>query len=113
MGRLEPLMPLPPAAKPRLPALSRRERWMVRGVLGAVALLAAILVVAIATAGRSSSNGCIYATIPGPVGAEEISQCGSQARATCGSALAPGTFTAQAARVIARQCRKAGLPVGG
>lgn len=92
--------------------LSHRERWLIRGVLGVVGVLAVVLVVAIATAGRSSAAGCIYATIPGPVGAQEINQCGAQARATCQTALAPGTFTAQAARVITRECRRAGLPVG-
>jgi hypothetical protein len=80
-------------------------------VLGSVAALAVVLAVAIATAGKSSGHGCIYATIPGPVGAEEVSQCGSQARATCLSTAAPGTFTSQAAQVIEQQCRKAGLPI--
>ena len=86
---------------------------MVKGVLGAVAALALALAVAIGTAGKSSAHGCIYATIAGPVGAEEINQCGSQARATCQSAAVPGTFSAQGLRVIEQQCRKAGLPVGG
>jgi hypothetical protein len=93
-------------------SLSRRERWMIRGVTGAVAALAVVVVVAITTAGRSSARGCIYATIPGPVGAQQVDQCGPEARATCQTALTGGTFTAQAARVIARECRRAGLPVG-
>jgi hypothetical protein len=85
---------------------------MIRGVLAVVALGAVILAVAIATAGTSSAHGCIRATIPGPVGAQEINQCGSEARATCQTAAAPGSFTPQAARVIEQQCRRAGLPVG-
>ena len=93
-------------------ALSGRERWMVRAVLGAVAVLAIVLAVAIGTASKSSAHGCIHATIAGPVGAQEIDQCGAQARSTCLTADAPGTFTPPAARVIERQCRKAGLPVG-
>lgn len=93
--------------------LSRREKWLVRGVVSAVAVLAVVLAVALGTSGSSSAHGCIHATIPGPVGAEEVSQCGAQARATCQSAAAPGMFTAQAARVIEQECRKAGLPVGG
>jgi hypothetical protein len=95
------------------PALSSRERWMIRGVLGVVAVLAIVLVVSIVTAGKSSAHGCIYATIPGPVGAQEVDQCGARARETCRSAAAPGQFTPQAARVVEQQCRKAGLPVGG
>ena len=86
---------------------------MVSGVIGAVAVLAVVLAVAIGTAGKSSGHGCIYATIPGPVGAQEINQCGSQARATCQTTAAPGAFPSQAARVIEQECRKAGLPVGG
>lgn len=93
-------------------AWTRRERLMVGGVLGAIAVLIVVLAVAIGTAGKSSGHGCIYATLPGPVGAEEVDQCGAQARATCQSVGAPGTYAAQAARVIAGQCRKAGLPVG-
>jgi hypothetical protein len=85
---------------------------MVRGVLAVVAVLAVVLAVSLATSGKSSANGCIYATIPGPVGAQEVNQCGSRARETCRSAAAPGEFTPQAARVIEAQCRKAGLPVG-
>ena len=94
-------------------ALSSRERWMVRSVLGVVAVLAVLLVVSIVSGGKSSANGCIYATIPGPVGAQEINQCGTRARETCRTAAAPGEFTSQAAAVVERQCRKAGLPVGG
>lgn len=92
--------------------LTRRERWMIRGVISAVAVLAMVLAVAISTAGPSSAHGCIRATIPGPVGAQEIDQCGSQARATCQTVSAPGSFAPQAAQVIEQQCRKAGLPVG-
>ena len=84
---------------------------MIRGVLAAVGVLAVVLAVAIATAGTSSGHGCIRATIAGPVGAEEIDQCGGQARATCASVATPGTFPVQAVRVIERECRKAGLPV--
>jgi hypothetical protein len=108
-------MVMPPGhaqAVGRRRALSGRERWMVRAVLAVVALLAVVLAVSIATTGKSSANGCIYATIPGPVGAQEVNQCGSRARETCRSAAAPGEFTPQAARVIEEQCRKAGLPVG-
>jgi len=94
-------------------ALSGRERWMVRTVLGAVAALAVVLAVAIGTAGKSSAHGCIHATIAGPVGAQEVDQCGAEARSTCLTARTSGAFTSPGARVIEQQCRKAGLPVGG
>ena len=93
--------------------LSGRERWMIRGVLGVLAVLAVVLAVAVGTAGRSSAHGCIYATIPGPVGAEQLDQCGSEARATCLSASVPGTYPVETAHEVERECRKAGLPVGG
>jgi len=92
--------------------LSQRERWMIGGVLGVVAVIVVVLVISLASSAPSSSNGCIYATIPGAVGAEQIHQCGAAARATCQSVNAPGAYVAQAARTIAAECRKAGLPVG-
>ena len=92
--------------------LSVREKRLVAAVLGAVAALIAVLVIALSSSGESSAHGCIYVTIPAPTGAQQISQCGPAARDTCGTALAPGAFTAQAARTVSAACRKAGLPVG-
>lgn len=99
-----------PAAARRL---SRRERWMVRGVLAAVAALVVVLVLAIASAGRTSAHGCIHVTIPGPVGAEQLDQCGAQAKATCRSVALPGSYPAPTARTVARECRRAGLAITG
>lgn len=83
---------------------------MVGGVLGVVAALAVVLIISLVSSGPSSSNGCIYATVPGAVGAEQIHECGATARATCQSVHA--AYTPQAAQTIAAACRKAGLPVG-
>ncbi len=107
-------MVLPPGhgkavAAPR--GISGRERRMISGVLVLAAALIAALVISLATGGRASSHGCIHATIPGAVGAQEIDQCGAQARTTCQSAEQPGAFTPSSARVIASECRKAGLAV--
>ncbi len=77
-----------------------------------LAAVVVIVAISIGSSGKSSGHGCIYATIPGAVGAQEISECGAQARATCLSTATPGAFTVQAARVIAAECRKAGVPVG-
>jgi hypothetical protein len=113
--RLTQVLILPPGhaeavtARRRLPA---RERRIVGGVLGAIVLLALVLVVSLSSGGPSSSHGCIYATIPAATGAQQVHQCGALARSTCASTYAPGAFTAQAARTIASECRKAGLPVG-
>ena len=102
---------LPPG--PRVAGrLSRRERWLVGGVLGVVAALAVVLVISLVSAGPSSGHGCIYATIPGVVGAEQVHQCGGTARETCQTVNRPGAYARQAAQTIAAECRKAGLPVG-
>jgi hypothetical protein len=92
-------------------SLSAREKWMVGGVLAMVAAVILILLISIGSTGKTSAHGCIYATIPGAVGAQEVNECGADARATCQSVGTPGAFTAQAARAIAVQCRKAGLAV--
>jgi len=92
--------------------LSSREKWMVGGVLATVVVLAIVLVISFSSGGPSSKAGCIYATIPGDVGAQQINECGGQARDTCQSVNAPGAYTQQAAAVLASECRKAGLPVG-
>jgi hypothetical protein len=104
---------LPPGHSDTLIArfgLSAREKWMIGGVLGVVAALAVVLVISFASSGPSSGNGCIYATIPGVVGAQQIHECGSTARATCQTVHA--AYPAQAAQTIAAECRKAGLAVG-
>lgn len=96
----------------RIPAyrLSKREKWMVGGVLGVVAALAVVLVLSFVSSGPSSANGCIYATVPGAVGAEQIHECGATARSTCQTVHA--AYPAQAAATVAAECRKAGLSVG-
>ena len=91
--------------------LSRREKRLIGGVLAVVAALILALVVSLATSGQGSGHGCIYATIPAATGAQQISECGAVARSTCVSTSTPGAFSAQAARAIAAECRKAGLPV--
>jgi hypothetical protein len=91
---------------------SAREKWMIGGVLGAVAVLAAVLVISLASSGPSSKSGCIYATVPAATGAEQINLCGARARSTCATVQTPGAYAPQAAQSIAAECRKAGLPVG-
>lgn len=85
---------------------------MVGGVVAVVVAIVVAVVIAVAAGGRTSSHGCIYATVPAATGAQEVSQCGAAAVSTCMSVRAPGAYTQQAARVIAVECRKAGLPVG-
>ena len=86
---------------------------MVRGVAAAVLALAAVLVISLATAGQSSRHGCLHFTIAEVTGAQEIDRCGAAARATCASAMTPGSFPAPARPALVANCRKAGLMVGG
>lgn len=92
--------------------LTVRERRLAGAVLATVVALVAVIVISLSASGGTSSNGCIFATIPAPTGAQEIHECGASARATCATSQAVGAFTAQAAQTIAAECRKAGLPVG-
>lgn len=85
---------------------------MLAGVLGAVAALVAAVVIAFGVSGPGSARGCIHAVLPAATGAQEINQCGGAARTTCATAERPGNFTATAVRLLAVQCRKAGLAVG-
>jgi hypothetical protein len=85
---------------------------MIRGVLAVVIAVGIVLAISLGTAGKSSGHGCIFATIAGDVGAQEVHECGATARETCATVHAPGAYTAQSAATIATECRKAGLPVG-
>lgn len=92
-------------------APSSREKRMIRGVVAVVALLLIVLGISLLAAGPKSSKGCIYVTIPAATGAQQINQCGVQARSTCQSTSTPGAFTNSAAQSVIAACRKAGLPV--
>lgn len=89
-----------------------RERWMLwtGGVL--TLALAVVAVIAITTTGRSSGNGCVDVTIPYALGGQEIYKCGDAARSFCVSSGQPGGFDGSTGKLIAVQCRKAGLRFG-
>jgi hypothetical protein len=85
--------------------LTRRERWVAAiatlAVTGAVVLLIAL------TAGNSRpapGPGCIRATVPHVMGAEQLNACGQRARRVCAQHASdsdPGSLA------IAESCRKA------
>jgi hypothetical protein len=90
-----------------LRTLGRRERNV---VIGAVTVtLVAIVALVIATSGNSKPEpgpGCIYAIIPGVMGAEPVDACGQQARFVCakhGAENRPGS------EVIRDSCERAGV----
>jgi hypothetical protein len=91
---------------------SRREKWIISGVVATVAALAAAVVIAIATAEPTSGHGCVSVTVPSSMGAQPLSGCGAKARSMCRLAGAPGGYTGSLARALSTECRKAGLPVG-
>ena len=92
--------------------LSPLEKWILRSVAAVVAVILLIVIIALAASGKASGHGCIYATIPAATGTQDISECGVQARSTCGSLNTPGAYTKVAAQELAPECRKAGLPTG-
>jgi hypothetical protein len=87
--------------------LSRRERRV--AIVATIAVAVAVLVLIVATAGNTRpapGPGCIRATIPHVMGAEELNLCGGHARRACADAVGqddPG------ARAITESCREAGL----
>lgn len=89
--------------------VTRRERNV---AIGAVALsLIAILIVVLATAGNSeptAGRGCIYAIIPGVMGAEPVDACGTQAEFVCAR---HATGTAPGSETIRQACRKSDIVV--
>ncbi len=89
--------------------LTRRER---RVAIGAVVLsVAAILAVVLATAGNSKPKagpGCIYAIIPGVMGAEPVDACGTQAQFVCAK---HATGSAPGSETIRTACREAHIVV--
>jgi hypothetical protein len=94
--------------------LSRRERWIVRGVVSAAVALVLVVGVSIALGGHKSSAGCIDVTSPGFIGSQEISGCGSRARAICQSLGASRDgYSRGQDQAIAAACRKQGIRVRG
>jgi hypothetical protein len=91
--------------------LTLREKRIVAGVGLLTAALIVAIVISLLAAGKTSSRGCIYVTIPAATGAEQINQCGDAARGTCLSTSTTGAFAPEAAQAVAVECRKAGLPV--
>ncbi len=92
--------------------LSARERWLVRIMAGVTAVIVVGVIIALAASGPSSANGCVHAIFPGPVGAEQVNVCGSEARSLCATLNASTQYGPEARRTIAAECGKAGLPVG-
>ncbi|MBV8988023.1 MAG: hypothetical protein JO372_05615 [Solirubrobacterales bacterium] len=92
--------------------LTSREKWILSGVLGTVAAVLAAVVIALASSGHTSGNGCVYVTYAGIIGAQQLDACGASARTVCRDLGTSRGFTGPAVPQVAAACRKAGLPVG-
>ncbi len=92
--------------------LTLRERWLIGGILAVVAALAVAVVVALATSGHSTGNGCIDVNVPYSIGGQEVYRCGAAAEQVCAAVDTPNGFTGSAGRAVAAECRKVSLPVG-
>jgi hypothetical protein len=87
--------------------LTRRERNV--AIAGVVATVAAVLALVVATVGDSRpapAPGCIYAIVPGVMGATPVDACGARAKSLCAK---HATLTDPGSHAIQASCRRAGL----
>jgi hypothetical protein len=108
------ILPLGHAAQQSRPLvpLAVRERRLI-AVIGALAVaLIAVTVVALATSGHKSANGCVDLKLPYSTGGAELYSCGARARATCTNLGGENGITGLTRNAVASECRKAGLPFG-
>jgi hypothetical protein len=91
-------------------AFSRREKGMIGGVLGAVLAIIVVLVISVATTEGKSGHGCVSVSLGYSIGGQTFHSCGRAAQQFCAGAHKQG-LTGAAGDVVARECRKAGIPV--
>ncbi len=89
-----------------------REKWILRGVLGGVAVVVVALVIALTTQGHKLGAGCVSVALAYSTGGAQIDRCGASARALCAGVGRSGGVTGKPAETVADACRKAGLPIG-
>ena len=92
--------------------ITRRERWILGGVLAVVAVLVVIVAISFTSKQRTSANGCIDVSAATVIGGSELYRCGAAARDLCTAPNVRGaTDNISFRRALADACRKAGLPV--
>jgi hypothetical protein len=89
--------------------LTRRERRV--AIVSAVVVVVTVVALVLATVGDSRPGpkpGCIYAIVPGVMGATPVDACGAQAKKTCAEHAGPA-LTDPVSRGVRASCRRAGL----
>jgi hypothetical protein len=89
---------------------SAREKWIVGSVLALSAALVLVVVISLLSSTSKPARGCLNVDVPGPIGAQEFRQCGSQARQFCASIDTARGLSASVRQEIAAACRKIGEP---
>ena len=90
--------------------ITKRERWILGGVLAVVAVLAVTVAISFTSKQRTSANGCIDVSAATVIGGSELYRCGSAARALCTAPVSGSSQNVAFSRALAEACRKAGLP---
>jgi hypothetical protein len=93
-------------------AFRPREKGMIAGVVGVLALMVVVLVIAVASTGKKPGHGCVSVALAYSTGGEQIDRCGAAARALCGGVGRVGGVTGAAAETLSTACRKAGIRAG-
>jgi hypothetical protein len=92
--------------------ITKRERWILGGVLGLVAVIVVIVAISFTSKQRTSANGCIDVSAATVIGGSELYRCGAAARDLCMAPNSRGaTDNISFRRALAEACRKASLPV--
>jgi hypothetical protein len=91
--------------------INRRERRLIAGVLGVMAVIVVAVVVAFTSHQRKSHNGCIDVSAATVIGGSELYRCGTAARQLCTSPRGTGSENIAFRQQLADACREAGLPV--
>jgi hypothetical protein len=89
--------------------LTVRERRV--AIVSSLTVLATVLALVLATVGNSRPGpkpGCIYAIVPGVMGATAVDACGAQAKKTCAEHASPA-LNDPVSVGVRETCRRAGL----
>ncbi len=90
--------------------ITRRERWLIGGVVGLLAVVVVAVAIAFTSHQRTSHHGCIDVSAATVIGGSDLYRCGEAARGLCTSDTGTGAANTSFQRARAAACRNAGLP---